>query len=277
MNITFQLALALTAAGSLYAAQSLESVYIKSQRLFSQQGKEAPKPVSALQQRDPRLGPVFERARTQKVPPSIGLADPIGKVNLASQLDKQLTMLQPKLGANPWYVGAAANSATNGFFITFMPLTKDRVIVESISYDRLKGNGQIVVLDEKTSYRVRLSPNIFDPVRGSMIYLDPVNGTAGASHKYKTGYLLDLTKQNSYVFKAKGKEFWLLYGTDIDEQNKKFADTRSFGFVNEAGMNTKVWTLPEAQVPVGEARAVALGDTVIRLLKTAAGELQIFE
>lgn len=275
----FQLVLALVAAGSLYAAQSIETLYTRGNQAFSGRttvrAARSQQPNTPLQQRDPQAGPIVEPAQVRGTQEGIILAQPVGKVLLSTILDKLPVLMTLKLGAKDWYVGSAADPANNGFFITFMSMAKDKIITEPISYDRLKGSGQIVELDAQTKYRVRLSPNLFDPVRGSTIYLEPITG--GPSYKFKTGVVLDLVKKNSYVFKAKGIEYWLMYGTDIDSQNKKFKDTRSFGFVHENGMNTKVWTLAEAKVPENQTVSVALGDAVIRLFRNAAAELQIFE
>ncbi|MBI2069712.1 MAG: hypothetical protein HYT79_03845 [Elusimicrobia bacterium] len=228
-------------------------------------------------QRDPNAGPVIEQPRVIKTSPERPQGEPVGRTELAPLLDKLLVLLNLELGAHPWFTGAAVNPGGDQFFLTFMPPSKDGVVVEPLDVNRLRGNGQVVTLDEATLYRIKLQVNIFNPVRGSTIHLTPEKPTQGSSHRLGTGQLLDLIKNNSYVFRAKGKEFWFLYGTDIDAQNRRFAETKSLGFFAERGMNSKMWTLPEAQLPSEQAVDVALGDTVIRLFKTQEGELLIFE
>ena len=143
--------------------------------------------------------------------------------------------------------------------------------------NRLRGHGVVVDADAQTHYRVKVTINIFSPVRGSTVNLDPVNGTRGPAHKIKTGEVLDQVKGHSFVFRADGKEFWLLYGTDVDPKTDQLAATRSLVFVHEAGLDSKAWPVAEAQLAPGAAISVDLGGTVLVLVRTVDGTLRIHD
>lgn len=216
---------------------------------------------------------LFEPARVSPFRPEA--LDPLlGSFALAERLDFHRTLLNRQLGALHWDFSMASDSEFKTKYLTFSrPQTLLLRRIEDLN--RLRGEGIVVQIDANTQYRAKVSINIFNPVRGSTLSLDPVNGTQGPAHKIKTGVVLDAVKAHSYVFKAGGKEFWLLYGTDVDPKTDQFAATRSLVFVHEAGLDSKAWTLAEAQLTPDRPVAVDLGGTSVTLVRASDGTLRI--
>lgn len=214
--------------------------------------------------RKPTISPIAPRA-----------AGPLlGSLRLADQLDRHRTMIQRQFGALAWFMSMASDSEFKVQYLTF--LRAPTLVLKRIDdLNRLRGDGVVVQIDPQTQYRVKVSINIFSPVRGSTVNLDPVNGTKGPAHKMKTGEVLDAVKANCYVFKANGKELWLAYGTDVDPKTDQLAATRSLLFVHEAGMSSKAWPVPESQLAVDQATAVDLEDTKLTLIRASDGTLKI--
>lgn len=214
---------------------------------------------------EPVLFPIAPRA--------VGPA--LGTVNLAAQLDRHRTMIQRQLGALPWHISMASDPK---FQVQYLTLFRAPALVLKRIDDlnRLRGDGVVVQADDQTQYRIKVSINIFSPVRGSTVNIDPVNGTRGPSHKLKTGAVLDAVKANTFVFKTGGKEFWLAYGTDVDPATDRLAATRSLLFVHEAGLDSKAWPVAESQLPLDQAVGIDLGGTQLSLVLASDGNLRLY-
>ena len=198
----------------------------------------------------------------------------LGSFKMADRLDGHRSLFNRQLGALAWDISMATDSKFDVKYLTFArPEILALRRVEDL--DRLRGDGIVIQVDAQTAYRFKVSINIFNPVRGSTLKMEPANGTKGPSHKMSTGQVLDSVKAKSFVFKAGGKEFWLLYGTDADPKTDLLADTRSLLFVNEAGLDSKAYPIAEAAVRAGEPLGVDLGGTRIVLVRTAEGVLKI--
>ncbi|MBI5201990.1 MAG: hypothetical protein HY925_10420 [Elusimicrobia bacterium] len=198
----------------------------------------------------------------------------LGSFKLAERLDAHRNLLNRQLGASAWDISMASDDR---FKVQYLHLSKPGVSVLKRIDDlnRLRGDGVVVDADAQTHYRVKVSINIFSPVRGSTVNLDPVNGTKGPAHKIKTGEVLDQVKGHSYVFRAGGKEFWLLYGTDVDPNTDRFTTTRSLVFVNEAGLDSKAWPVSESQLALDAQVGVDLGGVLLTLVRASDGTLRI--
>lgn len=190
------------------------------------------------------LGAVERRPQEVLTDPGLRPADPqeiqgeVGRVALASILDKQRDVMTRQLGAGTWDIGPAGDPGFKTYFLTFRQAAK-LVIAPLGDLNRLRGPGIDVRVDEKTVYNFKAQPNIFDPIRGSKLLITPVQGTVGPKHETKTGPVMDAVKARSYVFKANNKEYWVMHGTDVDPATNTLAQTRSLLFVNEAGLSSK--------------------------------------
>lgn len=216
---------------------------------------------------------LFETPRISPV--QSGAAGPLlASFKLAERLDYHRNLLNRQLGAQAWDISMASDPRFQTQYLTFA--RPGALVLKRIDdLNRLRGDGVVVAVDGQTQYRVKVSISIFNPVRGSTVNLDPVNGTRGPAHRIKTGVVLDEVKGHSVVFRADGKEFWLLYGTDVDPQTDRLAATRSLLFVREAGLDSKAWPVPEAQLAPDAATLVDLGGTQITLVRASDGTLRI--
>lgn len=202
----------------------------------------------------------------------------VARVDLAAQLDRQRRVLARQLGSRPWDIGVAADAGLRSYFLAFTePGSQATVLAPVGELDRLRGAGVDARLDASTVYNFKVSVNLLNPTRGSTLRLRPALGTHGPQHDVRTGALLDAVKARAAVFRAKGKEYWLHYGTDAKPDGSGFADTRSFLFIHESGLNSKAWPLAEARVPVAAAVSVDLEGTRLTLQRTAGGELLVGE
>ena len=203
------------------------------------------------------------------------LGAPLGSFNLLARLNTHRDLMTLQLGNTVWNVSSAADPKFEMLYLTFQ--NKDRVLTRRIKdLNSLRGEGVIVEVEPGVSYRFKVSVNIFSPVRGSTLHVTPVNGTQGPAHSMKTGAVLDAVKRESFVFKSGDKEFWVLFGTDMDPQTNDFAQTRSLLFINEAGLSSKAWPVPESSLADDKPLGIALGETRISLLKGADGMLKFF-
>src|SRR4029077_2095639 len=110
------------------------------------------------------------------------------------------------------------------------------------------------------TYNFHVSINIFNPVRGSTMEIHASQGTQGPDHDISTGEILDLLHAKSFVFSARGSEYWMLHGTDVDPNTNALANTRSLLFIHYAGTSTKAYPVAEASLPVGQPTNVTFGN-----------------
>ena len=281
-----KIARVLPAVLALLAAAAPLSAAPEAMRLAAEEAFSA---VSAL----PRLAAPFQAKRKLPAPPrfekpvvndpslkpldpSRSQGRPIGKVALPELLDKHRDLLVRQLGSLAWGISAAGDAAFKSVFLTFAR-EATLVIAPVGDLDRLRGDGVTVTVAPGVVYNVKVQANIFDPVRGSTLKITAVQGTKGPSHQVKTGAVLDAVKAKAFVFRAGGKEFWLLHGTDVDPATNTLAQTKSLLFIHMNGLSSKAWPVAEAALAVDQPYSAALGETKIVLVKDAAGLLSISE
>lgn len=234
-----------------------------------------PEPVDP---NDPPMDPAtpvenpLRRPRIEAFPQAVGPL--LGVMPLTERLDSHRDLLPLRLGALDWNVSIAADSKFDAQYLTFQ--RGDVLILRRLKdLNELRGDGIVVKVDEKTTYRFKVSINIFSPVRGSTLNITPEAGTQGPKHAIKTGAVLDAVKRESFVFKAEGKEYWALFGTDVDPATDKLAGTHSLLFINENGLSSKAWPVAETALPEGAPTAVSLENTKLVMVRAADGRLAI--
>lgn len=198
----------------------------------------------------------------------------LGSFVLAERLDGHRDVLTKQLGGIVYDIALANDPSFKIQYFSFR--SGGQLLFKRIeSLQKLRTEGIILTIDPKTTYKFKITPNIFDPVRGSSFTMDPVSPTQGPAHNLTTGELLDRIKAKSFLFRAGKKEYQVLYGTDVDPETEKLANTRSFLFTLEAGMNSKGWPIAEAALPLDRPTQVALDQTRIVLTRTSSGKLLI--
>ena len=220
--------------------------------------------------------PVLRRPTFIEIGPQVEVGPLLGAFALAERLDSHSDLYTLQLGAKTYDISLASDPTFDVQYLSFR--REDQQILHRIkNVNDLRGKGVNVRLDEATVYNFKVKANIFSPARGSTLKVTPVNGTQGPSHSIKTGNILDAVERESFVFKTGGKEFWLLYGTDIDPATDQPTDTRSFLIIHEEGLSSKAWPIAEGRVEAGKPLVVGLGDTQIALVKTLSEQLRIHE
>ena len=273
------------------AAETLEAVHAAGERSFGglvpvvDPAVGAPElPPGAVvtpEPRDPNDPPLdperpaenpLRRPTLEAFPRAIGPL--LGVMPLPERLDSHRDLLTLRLGAADWDVSIAADGK---FDVQYLTLRKGETLQLHRIKDlgELRGAGVVVRIDERTAYRFKVSINIFSPVRGSTLNVTPEPGTSGPKHAIKTGAVLDAVKRESFVFKAEGKEYWALFGTDVDPATDRLALTRSLLIINEAGTSSKAWPVAESSLPEGAPTGVALENTKLVMVRGADGRLSI--
>jgi hypothetical protein len=253
------------------AAESLESLRAGAADAFAQ----APALVrptlqaAAFQDQEPVLQPPLKPSPFR---PSVAPGAVLARVNLASQLDRNLRVLNYKFGARPLDFGVATDSAFKKFFFTF----SDRAgttLGPIGDLNQLRGDGVDVRIDAATVYNFKVSINIFSPVRGSTLHMTATAGTSGDNHDEKTGAVLDAVRARATLMTLNGDEYWIFYGRDALPDGGGFAPTRSFLFVHMNGLSSKAWPLAEDSLKPDAAAVVDLGGTKISVTRASSGEL----
>ncbi|MBI3547607.1 MAG: hypothetical protein HY078_01005 [Elusimicrobia bacterium] len=211
--------------------------------------------------------------------PNLGvgtLGRSLGSFDMNERLDIQRDMIVKQLGAQTWDMGIAGDSEFKVLYFTFR--RPGVLLIKRINnIQDLRGRGVDVQLDGQTTYNFKVEINIFNPVRNSKLKISPVSGTRGPAHEMTTGDLLDSWKARSFVFESRGKEYWLLYTTDVDKNTDQLANTRSFVYFHENGMNSKFWPVAEQKVIVGQPLSVDLGGNSITMNRAADGKVELSE
>jgi hypothetical protein len=266
------LAAAALASASPCRAQSLESLRLSADSALTFALPQAVHP-GLLKPAEP----VLQKALVPRpIRPFEAPGAVVGRVSLPSILDQNRRLLTRVFGARSLEVGAATDAAFSTYFLTFADAAST-ALAPFGDLGRLRGSGVEVRIDAATVYNFKVAANLFSPVRGSTLKMTPVRGTRGPQHDVKTGVLLDALRARSFVFKARGQEYWMLYGADAKPDGSGFASTRSFLFIKEDGLSTKAWPLAETRLKSGSTAVVDLGGVKLSLTRTAAGELVIRE
>ena len=196
----------------------------------------------------------------------------VARVNLASQLDRNLHVTNYKFGARPRDLGLATDSGFKKFFFAFTE-NGATVLGPIGNLNDLRGNGVNVRIDAATVYNFKVNINIFSPVRGSTLAMAPAAGTSGPDQSVKTGALLDAVRARAALMSLGGEEYWIFYGRDALPGGGGFAPTRSFWFVRLNGLSSKAWPLAESALAADAAAVVDLGGAKVAVTRTSAGEL----
>lgn len=216
----------------------------------------APHRPAAPRPEEPKK-PFFLDPDARPLLPQERLGQEYGRMTLAAQLDRHRDLLTRQLGAGNWDISVAGDAAFGTYYLTFRQ--GQRLTIAPLGdLNRLRGDGVTVTVETGVRYNVKVAINIFNPVKGSTIKLTPVDGTRGPKHEIKTGSLLDAVKAKSYVFSADGKEYWTLYGTDVDPKTNTLAATRSVLFVQFDGLNSNAWPVSEGALPEDQPVRVQL-------------------
>ncbi|OGS01769.1 MAG: hypothetical protein A2V88_12600 [Elusimicrobia bacterium RBG_16_66_12] len=259
---------ALVAAGRPVSAAGVESLRNLAEQSFLQ----APLLVRPAQTpSEPVLQPPLEPTPPR---PDATLGAELGRVNLAAQLDRNLSVANRLFGARALDLGVATDAAFSKFYLAFSN-AQGTVLAALGDLNQLRGSGVNARIDAATVYNFRVKANIFNPARGSTLKMSPAPGTSGPAHDMKTGAVLDAARARATLFSADGREFWVFYGRDVLPDGLDFAATRSFLFVHEDGMSSKAWPLAEAALALDAPAIVDLGGTRVSLTRTADGFLVV--
>jgi hypothetical protein len=200
----------------------------------------------------------------------------VGTARLSALHSANRRVMAKQFGARTLDLGVGTDAGFKSYFFTFSD-AKTTTLAAIGDVNRLRGDGVNARIDAATVYNFKVAINIFSPVRGSTLKMTPVQGTKGPKHEVKTGVVLDAIRAKSFVFKAKGQEFWMLYDNDVLPDGSGYADTRSFLFIKEDGLSSKAWPLAESALTVDAAGTVDLGGVKLTLTRTSGGELVIRE
>jgi hypothetical protein len=263
------LAVAVLSCAAAARAQTLESLRAGAAESFAL----APALVRPALQPAP-VEPVLQPAlKPRPFRPSRAFGPTLARVNLASQLDRNLRVTNDRFGSRPLDLGVATDAGFKKFFFSFSDAA-GTVLAPIGDLNRLRGSGVDARIDASTVYNFKVSINIFNPVRGSTLRMTPTAGTAGPEQSVKTGALLDAVRARATVMTLNGEEYWIFYGRDALPSGG-FGTTRSFLFVRMNGLSSKAWPLAESALTPGAPAVVDLGGARVALTKTAAGELLV--
>ncbi|MBI3551167.1 MAG: hypothetical protein HY077_01510 [Elusimicrobia bacterium] len=279
MRILAALCIALLAAAA-YASSTPEAVSLGAEQVFYAMPHIAPlklAPRAVVPQEPEQAVELFKvlDPKPRPAPRAQKQGSVVGSVSLPALLDHHRDLLKGKtLGRKPYDISVAGDPGFKTYFLTFRQASS-LLIAPLGDLNRLRGEGIDITIEPGVVYHFHVSINIFNPVRGSTMEIHPSRGTSGPQHDIKTGTVLDLVKDKSYVFSADDNEYWVLHGTDVDPKTNKLTDTRSLLFIHEAGMSTKAWPVAESSLPAGQPVNVTFGDAQLTLTRSAGGQLTI--
>jgi hypothetical protein len=242
-SLLMSLAVSVQAAPSLETMKALDLPAVP-QFKFLQAPAQEPKEPFFL---DPNLAPLLR----DKL-----LGQEVARVSLSGQLDRHRSLMRLKLGPRSWDVSVAGDAGFSNYYLTLRD-GADLRFAPLGDVNRLRGEGIDITVQPGVVYNIKLQVNLFNPVRGSTLKFSAKSG-GGASHSVKSGDVLDALKARSTVFSADGKEYWTLYGTDVDPATGGLANTRSFLFVHMDGLSSKAWPVAEGKLTVGQPYRVEM-------------------
>ncbi len=219
--------------------------------------------------------PVLQPALKPQTSLKQAVGETLATVVLADALDKNLHVTNYRFGARPLDLGVATDPGFKKFYLTFSDRAGTTIGPIGDLGKLRSSEGVDVRIDAATVYNFRVQANIFSPVRGSMLYMTPSQGTAGPSHETKTGPLLDAIRARAALMTIDGEEYWIFYGRDVKADGSGFADTRSFLFVHMNGLSSKAWPLAESSLTPGAPGVVDLGGVKVSVLRTTDGKLVV--
>jgi hypothetical protein len=261
------------------AATTLESLSANAERAFLA----SPLSVRAAAQAAARLpqapapqAPVLLTPTVRVLGANEALGSEYGRMKLAAQDDKNLYLLNEKLGSRLLDVGIATDPGAKNRFLTFTD-GAGTTLGKIGSLSDLRGKGIDIRIDASTVYNFRVEVgSIFDdPVHKSILHTTPINGTNGPTYHMTTGALLDVMRAKSSIVNIDGEDYEIFYGRDAKSDGSGFANTHGFLFTHEAGMSTKAWPLAESALPLDVPTSVTLGDVTVQMTRTSGGELVV--
>jgi len=255
---------------SVAGATALESLSASAERDFAAAPLTVGAALAPQQASEPFLQPALKpspfRARA-------AAGEELGRLNLSAQLDRNLHVTNYRFGSRPLDLGIATDSAFKQFFFTFTDRSGSALApIGSVS--QLRGPGVDARIDASTVYNFKLKINIFNPIRGSTLEMNPTAGTNGPSQSVKSGALLDAVRARAVIFTLDGSEYWLFYGRDALASGV-FAKTRSFLFVHMDGLSSKAWPLAESSLKADVPAVVSLGGQQVSVTLASSGELVV--
>lgn len=257
-------------APSVAAAAGVESLSAGAERDFAAAPAAIGEALAPRQASAPILQPALKPAPFR---PETAAGEELGRLNLAAQLDRNLHVTNYKFGSRPLDLGIATDSAFKRFFFTFTDRA-GTALAPIGSVSQLRGPGVNARIDGSTVYNFKLKINIFNPVRGSTLEMNPTAGTSGPSQSVKSGALLDAVRARAVIFSLDGSEYWLFYGRDA-QASGVFAKTRSFLFVHMDGLSSKAWPLAESSLKADVPAVVSLGGQQVSVTLASSGELVV--
>ncbi|HXS99323.1 MAG TPA: hypothetical protein VN915_01465 [Elusimicrobiota bacterium] len=257
-------------APSIAGAAGLESLSASSERDFMNAPLAVGEALAPQQASEPFLQPALKPAPFR---PQAAAGEVLGRLNLAAQLDRNLHVTNYKFGARPLDLGIATDAGFRQFFFTFTDRA-GTVLAPVGSLSQLRGRGVDARIDASTVYNFKLKINIFNPIRGSTLEMNPTAGTSGPSQSAKSGAVLDAVRARAVIFSLDGSEYWLFYGRDA-LAGGVFAKTRSFLFVHMDGLSSKAWPLAESALKADAPAVVSLGDQQVSVTLASSGELVV--
>lgn len=255
---------------SLAGASGLETLSASAERDFAGAPLAIGEALAPAQAAQPILQPALKPSPFR---PQESAGEVLGKLNLSAQLDRNLHVTNYKFGARPLDLGIATDAGFKQFFFTFTDRA-GTVLAPIGSVSQLRGPGVDARIDASTVYNFKLKINIFNPVRGSTLQMNPTAGTSGPSQSVKSGALLDAVRARAVIFTLNGSEYWLFYGRDALASGV-FAKTRSFLFVHMDGLSSKAWPLAESSLKADTPAVVSLGDQQVSVTLASSGELVV--
>lgn len=287
MRLPLAVLCALLVPAAEAAAPSAEAVKLAGeQKIFSAQGAAAAlhmapgtlgdsESLPAVNDASRSKGGLFEAPRLSPLRGAAGPGAEVGRLSLASQLDRHRDLLTRQLGTSNWNLSVAGDAGFKTFYITFQQGPK--LIIKPLGdLNRLRSReGVDIEIEPGLVYNFHVRVGFPDVIRDSALEITPVSNERWRDHEILLGEVLDAVKARSYVFRSQGVEYWVLYGTDVDSATNALAESRSLLFFNYARMNSKGWPLAESSLPVGQATGVSFGDQKVVLERTAGGELVI--
>lgn len=253
---------------SVAGAAALESLSAGAARDFADAPLAVGEALGAPQASEPILQPALKPSPFR---PQEAAGEELGRLKLSAQLDRNLHVTNYRFGSRPLDLGIATDAGFKQFFFTFTDRA-GTVLAPIGSVSRLRGPGVDARIDASTVYNFKLHINIFNPVRGSTLAMEPAAGTRGPSQSVKSGALLDAVRARAVIFTLNGSEYWLFYGRDA-QAGGVFAKTRSFLFVRMDGLSSKAWPLAESALKADMPAVVSLGGDQVSVTLASSGEL----
>ncbi|MDE2039765.1 MAG: hypothetical protein KGO96_08930 [Elusimicrobia bacterium] len=150
------------------------------------------------------------------------------------------------LGGQRWDLGVSATKGFTRFFLVFS--RGSRVLAYQVDHPtHLLGSGLDFDVDG-LSVHVRLDADLF--YMNSALEITPAGGDLLS---YSVKPLMALLQKQSQSFDDGTGQYWLLESADADSSGARPSGSRSYIFYSLGFLRPYVWSLGEAQLPLGQA------------------------